>query len=96
LAIEYKTNWDAKWCDSLNEQVPTILADIKFDVWQSELNVSAAGCTYKIPGQKFIKIILTGNEKEYFVLSLKHGYVFDEKFPDIVRRFIRQNLKINI
>ncbi len=93
MGIEYKTEWDAKWCDILNKEVPQILKEIKFDVWESELNfIGQDGDTHKIAGQKFVKLILTGSEKEYFVLMLKHGKVLDDNFPDLVRKFIYDNL----
>ncbi len=93
MAIEYKTNWDAKWCDILNKEVPPLLKDVRFEKWESQLDVEGIeGNTYTIPGQKFVKLILTGDEKEYFVLLLKHGKVLDDNFPNLVRKFIYDNL----
>ena len=93
MSTEYKTNWNATWCEILNKEVPKILKEIKFDTWESELTVVGySGDIYKIPGQKFIKIVLTGDKKEYFVLMLKHGKILDDNFPDLVRQFIYDNL----
>lgn len=93
MSIEYKTNWDAKWCDILNKEVPSILKDVKFEEWESKLNVAnSGGGTYKITGQKYIKLILTSDKKEHFVLLLKHGNVLDDNFPNLVREFIYVNL----
>ena len=42
MAIEYETNWDAKWCDILNKEVPPLLKDVRFEQWESQLDVKGA------------------------------------------------------
>lgn len=92
MATEYKTNWDASWVDILNTDVPAIINDIKFEVWESKLEIpSSNGESFPIKGQEFIKIIITCDDKEFFVKALK-GITLGNNFPNILQLFIQQNL----
>ena len=91
MAQEFKTKWGAAWQETLNKEVPTILKDIYFDTWTSELSVDCNGHTYNLNGAEFIKIVVGSNEKEYFIRALK-GDVLNNDFPLMVQMFIKDNL----
>jgi len=91
MAQEFKTDWDAAWAETLNKEVPAILKDIHFDTWASELSMECNGKTYYFKGAEFIKIVVAGDKKEYFIKALK-GDVLNDDFPLMVQIFIRDNL----
>lgn len=96
MAIEYKTQWHVSWLKKLNQDLPKILNNVKFESYQSELSFhDHAGIQHTINGQKFLKIIITCDEKEVFVQTLK-GNKIEENFPDLLRAFIYTNFEYDI
>lgn len=96
MAIEYKTQWHVSWLEKLNQELPKILNNVKFDSYQSELSFCGHdGTKHTINGQKFLKIIITCDEKEVFVQILK-GNKLEKNFPELLRVFIYTNLEYDI
>lgn len=96
MAIEYKTQWHVSWLKKLNQDLPKILNNVKFDIWQSELSFrDHDGIKHTINGQKFLKIIITCDEKEVFVQTLK-GNKIEKNFPELLQAFIYTNLEYDI
>lgn len=96
---EIKTRWDIGWLDFLNESVAPLIKDVRFETYQTMLNVEVVrggqDHSFKVPGQQHIKIVISMNSK-YFLQELKTGKLDEDQLIKTLHDLVIDKFDCNL